>query len=234
MAVSFSLTSTSTTIKVSVTVDSSYPYYIIAYRKTSSSTATYYPGESEGKRATSNFSYTIRNLSPETNYTVNVRYGTSSDGSGGAYVGGQTIDTEEEPGIDVDHWTWTAQNTGGNATAQQTRNAYSAVTNNGTTNQFSYKVWNDMCEKVNEVLDAYSGGSWNNYYASFANTKMTASNKTLTATRWNSLRYNVGSHYATSNVRRIDEVDTGDRVYGWYFTVLMQCVNNWIDRGTLD
>ena len=85
-------------------------------------------------------------------------------------------------------------------------------------------MWNDLCDKVKEILDA-TGGSWDSTYATYANTKMTSSNKTLTATKFNSLRYNIGSHYSTG----ITDVDTNDDVLGSYFTKLASCINGWID-----
>ena len=81
-----------------------------------------------------------------------------------------------------------------------------------------------MCDKVMEVLDAI-GDSWNNHYASYNSTRMTSSNKTLTAARFNSLRYQIGSHESTE----INEVSAGDTVYGWYFTTLANKLNSWIN-----
>lgn len=127
-----------------------------------------------------------------------------------------------EKTISITKWSWTASN--GNASASQTQAAYSAVVNKTAVTNFSYLVWNDLCDKVKEILDA-TGGSWDSTYATYANTKMTSSNKTLTATKFNSLRYNIGSHYSTG----IADVASNDDVLGSYFTKLASCINGWID-----
>lgn len=121
----------------------------------------------------------------------------------------------------VEPWSWTASN--GSASATATRTAHAAVTGRGKTTSFSYLVWNDMVDKVREILEA-KGLSWDARFASYANTKMTSSDKVISAARFNSLRFNIGSHYSTG----IDTVGRGDLVYGSYFTTLTNCVNEWI------
>ena len=122
----------------------------------------------------------------------------------------------------IDKWSWTSSN--GNSSSSETRNAYSAVCNNGKVSNFSYLVWNDMVDKVREVLEA-KNLTWNDRFASYSATKMSYGSRVLTATRFNSLRYNIGLHYSTG----ISNVYTGDTVYGWYFTTLTYCINEWID-----
>lgn len=122
----------------------------------------------------------------------------------------------------VEKWSWTKSNN--NATASQTQKAYTAITNKGYVTDFSYIVWNDLVDKVKEILDA-TGGSWDASYTTFAAAKMTSSDKTLTAAKFNSLRYNIGSHYSTGIAEKIP----GDYVYGWYITTLAECINGWID-----
>lgn len=80
-----------------------------------------------------------------------------------------------------------------------------------------------MCDKVKEVLDAI-GASWDSQYASYSSTRMSSSDKALTARRFNSLRYNIGSYYPTG----INEVSRGDTVYGWYFITITNSLNMWI------
>lgn len=118
-------------------------------------------------------------------------------------------------------WDWQSSN--GIATAQQTRNAYYAVTGNDAVSDFSYLVWNDLVDKTKEVLDAY-GYSWSNTFASYSATKMTASDRILTAARFNSLRFNIGSYASTG----IETVQKGDIIYGWYFTRLTDRLNSLI------
>lgn len=119
-------------------------------------------------------------------------------------------------------WSWSASN--GSASASQTSAAYSAVVNKTAVTNFSYLVWNDLVDKVKKILDA-TGDSWDSSYATYANTKMTSSDKTLTATKFNSLRYNIGSHYSTG----IYDVAPNDDVLGSYFITLASCINSWID-----
>ena len=83
--------------------------------------------------------------------------------------------------------------------------------------------FNDMVNKVKEILDS-QGLSWNSRFASYAGTLMGSGSRTLTATKFNSLRYNIGLHYSTG----IDTVYRGDTVYGWYFTTLASCINYWL------
>lgn len=115
-------------------------------------------------------------------------------------------------------WNWYASN--GTASAAQTQRAYTAITTKGKLSDFSYLVWNDLCEKVKEVRAA-SNMTWNNAYATFSNTKMTSSNKKMTAARCNSLRYNVNEALST--------VAKGGIVYGYYFTEIANAINAWID-----
>lgn len=124
-----------------------------------------------------------------------------------------------------DKWSWTASN--GSATAAQTAAAYAAVTGQGETTDFSYLVWNDLCAKVREVRTYAGVGSWDTavYGQSYAQTCMTSADKTLTALRFNALRYNIGSQYPTG----ISELSAGDAVLGSYFTTLTTAVNAWID-----
>ncbi|MBO5409314.1 MAG: hypothetical protein J6A61_07980 [Clostridia bacterium] len=143
--------------------------------------------------------------------------------AGGAATG--AIDLYIQPpakAVDVEKWSWTKSNN--NATASQTQKAYTAITNKGYVTDFSYIVWNDLVDKVKEILDA-TGDSWDASYTTFAAAKMTSSDKTLTAAKFNSLRYNIGSHYSTG----ITEKTPGDYVYGWYITTLAECINGWID-----
>lgn len=129
--------------------------------------------------------------------------------------------TAETDAVSVEPWSWSSSN--GSASASQTKKAYSAVSNKGSLGDFSYLVWNDMVDKVQEILDA-NGDTWNTKYASYSATKMSSGDKTLTAKRFNSLRYNIGLRYSTG----ITEVSRGDRVYGSYFITLANCINGWI------
>mgnify|MGYP000170105362 FL=1 len=157
-------------------------------------------------------------LKPGTRYSVSIEAEDLVTGWSNSWSDRVTTDK-----ILVSAWSWSSSN--GTASASQTKAAYTALTNNGSTSDFSYLVWNDMCSKVIEIENA-AGLTWSTKYASYADTKMSSSDKVLTATRFNSLRYNIGRSYSTG----IDEVASGDTVYAWYFTTLARCMNEWIDQ----
>jgi hypothetical protein len=204
-----SYTDTSVTIKVTgITKNQTVRFYV---RINPGSTA--YVDKTYTATSTT-MTKTLSGLSESTSYACNVQI----DGDG--WIGTQYFTTDEST-ASVDPWDWDSSN--GNATASQTKSAYKAITNNGNVSDFSYLVWNDMVDKVKEVLDA-NGDSWNEKYATYANTRMSSSSKTLTAAKFNSLRYNVGLHVSTG----ISEVSKGDIVYGWYFTTIMNCINKYI------
>ena len=157
-------------------------------------------------------------LKPGTRYSVSIEAEDLVTGWSNSWSDRVTTDK-----ILVSAWSWSSSN--GTASASQTKAAYTALTNNGSTSDFSYLVWNDMCSKVIEIENA-AGLAWSTKYASYADTKMSSSDKVLTATRFNSLRYNIGRSYSTG----INEVASGDTVYAWYFTTLARCMNEWIDQ----
>jgi hypothetical protein len=64
-------------------------------------------------------------------------------------------------------------------------------------------------------------------YGSYDDTKMTTDGDyTLTAKKFNSLRYNIGSRKVSTG---ITEKKRGDPVLGSYFITLTDCINDWID-----
>lgn len=164
----------------------------------------------------SSLSRSFSGLKPSTDYACNVKLDDTT------WIGTRYF-TTDSPEIKVEPWSWSRSN--GDASASQTSAAYSAVRNKGKVSGFSYLVWNDMVNKVKEILDA-KGLSWNNRFASYAGTLMSSGSRTLTATKFNSLRYNIGLHYSTG----IDTVFRGDTVYGWYFTTLTSCMNYWLNN----
>lgn len=169
-----------------------------------------------GGKISSGGTYTFSGLKAGTTYNISV----SITAPGWTRVV-ELDTTAETDSPSIEPWSWSRSN--GNASASQTSAAYSAVRNNGSLSSFSHLVWNDMVDKVREILDA-KGLAWSNNFASYSATKMSYGDKVLTAARFNSLRYNIGLHYSTG----INTVRTGDTVYGWYFTTLANCINNWI------
>lgn len=224
----FSITGTGThSLTIRINVDSNYPYYRVYYRYTNdTSSGGWYPSSSFA-RHTSNYSLTISELDADTSYTINVQCATTSSGTKSTYLGAQTAKTDE---ITIEYWDWSISNSQPGSsepsTAAQTKRAEQAVRQKLATTEFSYRVWNDMVDKVKEIVDAY-GYSWSTLYPSYSNTRMTSSDKAMTAARFNSLRQNIGAHYSTG----ISAVQPGDPILGSYFITLANCINSWIDRG---
>lgn len=123
----------------------------------------------------------------------------------------------------VAKWDWTLSN--GEASAEKTLAAHTAITGGGDVTDFSFLVWNDMCAKVAAIL-AVAGLTWDEKFATYNNTKMSKDDRTLTAARFNSLRYNIGSRQPTG----IQDVSPEQDVLGRYFTTLASSINDWIDK----
>ena len=126
--------------------------------------------------------------------------------------------------LNVEKWDWQSSN--GDASAEQTSAAYDAVTGQGKVSDLSYLVWNDMCAKVREIRLAVGDiGAWDPAYGSYSSALMSASDRVLTASRFNNLKNQIGSQIGTG----INDVSTGDIVKGSYFTTLTGRMNDWID-----
>ena len=107
------------------------------------------------------------------------------------------------------------------------KKAKTAIDNRGLVSEFEVSVWNNMVTKVGDII-ALSGGVWDASYLSYEDTKMKDYEpyNILTATRFNSLRHNIGSRVVSTGI--VDRVP-GDIVYGDYFNILADCINTWID-----
>lgn len=140
----------------------------------------------------------------------------------------------------INPWDWSVSN--GEASDYQTQNSLNALLSkdgagnyNGNTTDFHHKVWNDMVDKIAEILD-HSGCTWKNDYATFFNTKMTSADKKLTAQRFNALVYNMNSYFpfiadgcTAARPTGLPIVSKGDPVLAWYFTTIATRANQWID-----
>lgn len=171
--------------------------------------------------------WTIRvtGLDPDTTYTFEAQLGyyTGSTASWLSLYADGSFTTEPEV-IAVDKWSWTSSN--GSATATQTRYAYEVCQGERTADNFSYKVWNDLVDKANEVRTArgYYWDTANGKYLSVANCKV-SSGEDLSAEVYNSVRYNLGSIIAVG----FADVSPGDEVTGYHFTRLAEVINLIID-----
>jgi hypothetical protein len=134
-------------------------------------------------------------------------------------------------------WSWTASN--GTASAAQTKSAHTALTSSGNTAAFHRYVWNDLVNKVNQVLTALNL-SWADTYGTISNTRINYAYEDLTAARFNAVRYNtrynswsweydVSKPWYTgrADFRGVGSVgeNAADIVYGRYFLELTERLN---------
>lgn len=110
--------------------------------------------------------------------------------------------------------------------------AYDAITSRGKLTDFSYTVWNEMVDKVLDLKDV-TGKSWYTTnentgatYLTSSKTKMTSSDKLMTADRFNSLKFQIGNAVGTG----LNDVSPGDKILGEYFILLADKINAWIEK----
>lgn len=203
---------------VTVYVDhgTGYNYFHIFVRRASSSTAVKDPWVTK----TSSFSYTVSGLTKVTDYIINVGFSTVN-GTDQRWTGAQSFTTT---GSRVEPWSWDIANatetSAASATAAQTRKAYTALATRGKTSDFAWQVWNDLVNKANEVM-LDRGSSWDTTYGTLAATRMTASDKRMTAARFNAVWWNISHAVSTG----LSKAVTGNIIYGSYFVTLADAVN---------
>ena len=222
---------TSTTCFIHVSIDASYPYWRVYCRAENT------PGVSAFDTAqvpyNGSYSTEIKKLTPKTKYILNLGY--SNDGEtnlGWVYdeITNPHPNFTTKASASAEQWSWSKSN--GTASDAETIAAYDAITNKGRLTSFSYKVWNDLCTKVNETAKA-AGVVWATTDSStglvlptYEDALMTASDKEMTAARFNAVRFNIGARSSTG----IQPVSRGDIIYGRYFTALTNSLNTWINR----
>lgn len=140
---------------------------------------------------------------------VSARISTSSSGSSGGSGGSDGPSTENQ----IDNWYWDTNIYAGRAVSD-----------------VSYREWNSLIDKIDELLDTGHYGSWlikssEGATLSMSASKMNSQDKELTAERFNSVRYNIGAHRGTG----VSRVYKDDIVYASYFDGLETGINNWID-----
>lgn len=146
--------------------------------------------------------YVFTGLEPNTQYFIEIKVGGSGyRDSNWVYSYASTVAL----------WAWT----------DTEREAFN---NHGLVTTINYLRWNEFVDRVYSL----SGNSWltssvEGATLSYSATKMTSTDKTLTALRFNSLRYNINAH-ATGGV---NIVHTNDEVFGSYFITMEQQVNHW-------
>lgn len=225
--VSWSTTDTTATITARFTGgDSSFVGTRYVYFEIGTSIGDYIEVPTRGGSTT--FTRTIRGLSPGTTYSYYTCLGyKTSSGSTITWLENQysrrgSFSTDRAQ-VSATYWSWTRSN--GSASAYQTSSAYTAITSKGYTSSFSYLVWNDLVNKVNELI-GLSGGTWDSYYLSLSSTRMSSYDLEMTARRFNSLRNNINFYVNTG----LPVVNQGDVIYGSYFITFANAINNWIGR----
>lgn len=139
--------------------------------------------------------------------------------------------------IIIEPWDWTISN--GEASAEETQIAYQALIDKDEFSKFSYKVWNDIVNKINEV-NIYLEREWWSKYASYVETLVEQSGDILTDDRFNSARANIRYPYwdwqfnrdsegylGRLDVRGVNHYGWGraDKVFGVYLLELLSNLN---------
>lgn len=227
MALSFTIDNVfSDTINITVYVSPAYTRYRVFARLTANKSDSTY--DEMYDHITADFSVPIGGLRPSTSYTINVGYTNNYASTTVTWIGAQTRTTPADTGR-VKSWNWSIAN-GTNATAAQTNAAYLAIQGKQSVANFSYLVWNDLCDKVYECVQASdkiwgtTGGVNGATTPSYAATRMTQTDRVLTAARFNAIRQNIGARISTS----ISPVTPGQDVSGTYFFTLIEALNRWI------
>lgn len=105
------------------------------------------------------------------------------------------------------NWSWTAAE-------------INAFQNKGPVTTLTYLRWNLFLDKVEAFIDYYNA-RYGTGVGSVLAYKMNLSNRALTATAFNKIRFSIGSMKPTG----ISTVYTGDTVYGSYFITLANSLN---------
>ena len=75
--------------------------------------------------------------------------------------------------------------------------AYYAISNKGYTSEFKAAVWNALCNKLYQTMNAMSL-SWDNKYTTYSEVLLSGTYPTLTAQIFNSVRHNIEVHVPTT------------------------------------
>lgn len=129
---------------------------------------------------------------------------------------------------DPQKWDWAASN--GNATAEETAAAYTALTTGGKTKDFVAAVWNDIIAKISEQRISWRGKEWDASILSLDDTKLSAG-ENMTAVRFNSAVSNIWpvESWPWADTLGRTQIQKGDRCYGVYFIHLTDGLNHWIE-----
>lgn len=178
--------------------------------------------------SSSSFSRTVSGLSSGTRYTWHAQLG-YDNGSGITWLSltASGSFTTAKAQLGVDPWSWTASN--GGASAAQTRNFYSVLrgTLPADPGNVSRLVWNDLVDKVLDLRSALGMG-WDTVsgrYLSASGCRVSAGD-TLSARKYNSVKYNIGSVYPTD----LADAAAGDEITGTHVLRLTETINTIISN----
>lgn len=231
-------TVTSTSISVSVTAmttnyNKRVDFYLQNGIVSSPSGGSRYAQKTIGKDAS--VSYTYQNLTPGTWYTPYVKVFDTDTGnqiSFGSYWISGGVQTSSPS---VTPWYWDQQNYTGGASVSLVKMAWQALDQKGYCSNFSYLVWNDLVKKVIEMREGAGKSSWSTSnsdgtktYLSSNATKMSSTDKNLTAARFNAFRWNIGTVISTG----IEDKNVGDFVLASDFINLVNYLNQAINNLT--
>ena len=164
-----------------------------------------------------NFRITYADVKANTTYYLWVR------GHSGGLSGATTVYIVPPSSKRIDIWRWEVSNK--NASVAQTQAAYNAISNRGSVSDFPHLVWNDIVDKLKDVID-YVGAVWFSEYASYENAKMNAYDRVLTANRYNALVDNLDQYLSALDY--IGYKNPGNEVKGWDISALTTTINVWI------
>lgn len=201
----YTLTTSGTTVVFNVTHVAGCNYYRFFLRYTEDTAGDNMLLYQYDMTQTSDFTLTYPGQAGRS-YTGNVYYRASETDSW-QIMGAQSVSIPAQS-----TWDWTA--------SADRQLAYAAITNQGKVTDFKYTVWNELCAFVLEVLQG-KGLEWSATYAAYADTLMTATDRAMTADRFNAVLGNV----RRVNPTGIEARKAGDKIMGSYFTTITDALN---------
>lgn len=126
-------------------------------------------------------------------------------------------------------WDWNIGNI--NATAAQTQAAYTALTTNGPTRNFSVIVWNDIVNKIIEMRQYWGDAEWSAAAPCTKSQTWMIPGERMTANIFNSAVINMPPIHPWGWEATLGRKDIHQRdvCYGAYFLYLVNGLNHWID-----
>lgn len=174
--------------------------------------------------------HNIIGLTANTVYTIVVKFFSSSSGALLSKLTHDTKTLEDEgqpepptPTLRIAPWDWHSSNK--SATAAQTEKSYQALINKGRIDEFSYKVWNDLCYKAKEIA-AEMEETWNDF-TFIDNILMRPEDTYMRAYKYNSLIRGLKKcgHITMGTVTKDETIITSD-----HFLTLAEDMNIIIDN----